>query len=344
MEEYREITALNQSILKKILDSPQEFLKAKRKQEERDPTTEEHFIFGSMVDIMLTGTKEEFDKKYAVLKDDVKCTESISVVVEGVFRDHLYLENAGQVSLKELPDLILQHCKYANYQSNWKDETRVTKIIELGSKYFEVLKTTVGKTVVSQSEYAKAVNCKAALQVDQFTREFVVQKAKPNREFLDKFIIQFEWKGYNIKGELDRIVIDHDKKTITPIDFKTTSKSVNNFVSDFWYYRYDFQAAVYFRGLTLSEIPAIEELLKNGYKLENFLYIVVEKNLNNSPMIFSISNKVIDVGFSGGILSTNKKLEGFEQAMSRYEFAETNNSWDYPMEYYNNNGSIILEV
>jgi len=344
MEDYREITALNQSILKKILDSPQEFLKAKKRQEERDPSTEEHFVFGSMVDIMLTGTKEEFDNKYVVLKDDVKCSEAVSSIVEGVFNDHLHLEDAGLVVLESLPDLILQHCKYANYQANWKDETKVNKIIELGSKYFEALKTTVGKTVVSQFEYAKAVNCKAALQVDQFTREFVVKKAKPNRDFLDKFIIQFEWRGHNIKGELDRIIVDHDKKTITPIDFKTTGKSVNNFISDFWYFRYDFQAAVYFRGLLLSNIPKIDELIEQGYKLENFLYIVVEKNLTNSPMIFTISNKVIDTGFSGGVLSNNKELEGFEQAILRYEFAENNNAWDYPQEYYNNGGYILVEA
>jgi hypothetical protein len=340
---YREINALNQSILKKILNSPQEFVKAKRKQETREESVGDHFLFGSIVDLMLTGSKKEFDEKYAVIDDNVSCTEAVKAIVDGVFLDYLDLEDNDFLTLESLQASVLQNCRYQNYQSKWKDETKVTKIIELGSEYFEILKTTKGKTVVSQTEYAKAVNCKAALQVDQFTREFVVEKSKPNREFLDKFIIEFEWQGHKIKGELDRVVIDHDAKTITPIDFKTTGKSVNNFVSDFWYYRYDFQAAVYHRGIMLSDNAFIEKLISAGYKLKDFLYIVVEKNLSNPPMVFNISGKVIDLGFSGGTLSNGKQLDGFEQAIMRYEFAISNDAWNYPMEYYDNGGSIFVE-
>lgn len=341
--EYREIDALNQSILKKILESPQEFLKAKRRQETREESTGDHFLFGSIVDLMLTGSKKEFDAKYAVIDDETSCSEAVKAIVDGVFLDYLDLEDNDFLSLESLKDSVLQHCKYQNYQAKWKDETRINKIIELGSDYFEVLKTTKGKTVVSQTEYAKAVNCKAALQVDQFTREFVVEKSKPNREFLDKFIIKFEWKGYNIKGELDRVIIDHDAKTITPIDFKTTGKSINSFVSDFWYYRYDFQAAVYHRGIMLSDNELIDKLIEDGYRLKDFLYIVVEKNLSNPPMVFTISPRVLDVGFSGGTLSNGKQLDGFEQAIMRYEFAMNNDAWHYPMEYYDNGGSIFIE-
>lgn len=342
--EYREINALNQSLLKKILYSPQSFLQAKRIQEEGRKTTEEHFIFGSIVDIMLTGTKEEFDSKYKVIKDEIKCSESVKNVVDGIIEEFnsLGITDLSGVTLDAINDKILQQCKYQNYQSNWKDDTRVSKIIELGSGYFEEMKLTVGKTVVSETEYAKAVACKMALMQDKYTREYVVKNAKPNREFLDKFIIEFNWRDYDIKGELDRVIIDHDAKRIIPIDFKTTGKSVMGFNSDFWHHRYDFQAAVYKFGLGLNDM--IADYLNKDYYISEFLYIVVEKELTLSPMIFKVNQRVIDVGFSGGTLSNGKSLDGFEQAMLRYEFADKNNAWEYPMEYYDNDGEMYIEL
>ena len=62
--EYKTLKGVNQSILKKILIHPQEFLKAKARQENTRDSTESHFLFGSVVDIMLTGNKDEFDSKY----------------------------------------------------------------------------------------------------------------------------------------------------------------------------------------------------------------------------------------------------------------------------------------
>jgi hypothetical protein len=76
MEDYRRMQKLNQSLLKKILISPRSFLEAQKKYQQQDDSTEEHFVFGSMVDLMLTGTKAEFDEKYYRVSDDVKCSEA----------------------------------------------------------------------------------------------------------------------------------------------------------------------------------------------------------------------------------------------------------------------------
>ena len=340
--EYREIDALNQSSLKKILESPQSYLQAKKAQQENRKTTEEHFIFGSVLDIMLTGTKEEFESKYAVMDDSLKCSESVKAVIDNIIEECDSLNtDLTDVTLDSLRDLILQHCNYLALYPTWKDDTKVNKIIELGTGYFEEVKVTIGKTIISETEYAKAVACKMALASDKYTREFVVKLHNPNRTFFDKLIIEFNWRGYNIKGELDRVIVDHNTKTIIPIDFKTTSKNILGFNSDFWYYRYDFQAAVYKYGLTLHD--SITKYLDKGYKISDFLYIVVEKNLFHSPMIFRVNQKVIDIGFSGGTLSNGKSLDGFEQAMLRYEYAMENNAWEYPMEYYDNEGVLFIE-
>jgi hypothetical protein len=341
MGEYRELKKLNQSLLKEILISPKAFLEAKRRQETSEKSDQEHFIFGTMVDIMLTGTKEEFDKKFFRVADDVKCSESVKAIVDGVF-DEASQDITPVEDLDKYPDLIVKHCRYLGYQPKWGDEAKVKAIVTAGAKYFDVLRKGVGKTLVSETEYSNAVSCKVALQVDQFTRPFVDRKYDIDVEFLDKPIVEFELNGLEIKGELDRVVINHATQLITPIDFKTTGKSIHGFESDFWYYRYDFQAATYRTGLPTHS--RIKELLKAGYTLGPFHYIVVEKSLKNAPLIFIVTPEVHTIGLAGGERSNGKILDGLTQALARYKYAEENNAWDYPMEYYENNGRVMIEV
>jgi hypothetical protein len=329
---YREMRGLNQSSLKKILVSPQEYLKAINKQE--DEATPEHFLFGTVVDIMLTGSKDEFDEKFVKIPDETKCSDAVKAIVDDV-------ANFAQVEvLTDAREEILIICNNNNYQSNWKDDTRIDKIIKEGSEYFDLLKSIAGKTPITESEYAKAVNAVMALKADKYTQMYT--RKQKDVEYLDKFIVCFGYEGEEIKGELDRVVINHKTKTITPIDFKTTGKSMLGFNYDFWQFRYDFQAAVYTYGL--QRHSDIINLLGQGYTLNNFLYIVVEKSLIYNPQIFEVHKAITKIGWEGGTLSNGRRLEGFVQAVQRYQFATKNDAWDYSQEYYENEGKLFIEV
>ena len=334
MIDYKTISALNQSTLKQILISPKAYVEAKERQEARVESSEQHFVFGSLVDMMLTESKEAFDKKYAVIPDDTGVSETIAKIVKGVY-DEMYEETP--TNLEDYPEEILNHCNYELYQPRWKDETRVNKIIEQGSKYFDILKKCGTKTIITESEYAKAVNCVMALRSDVHTSEYCQKKSDdPNIEIIDKHVVVFEYEHLEFKGELDRIIVNHQEKTITPIDFKTTSKSVLNFENSFWHFRYDFQAAVYSLGLTRDKSDRLKSYYEDGYSFKPMLYIVVETFLKNPPMVFEISKEVINTGLYGNVDKVPKlkeNLEGFYQAIKRFKYATEYDAWDYPMEY-----------
>ena len=334
MIDYQTISALNQSTLKKILISPQEYIKAKERQLAKDESTEQHFVFGSLVDSLLTETKQDFDNKYAVVPDDTGVSETIAKIVKGVYDD---MYEKTPTNLEDYPGEILKHCNYELYQSRWKDETRFKKIVEQGSKYFDILKKCGTRTIITESEYAKAVNCVMALRSDKFTGPYCQKKSSNDHiEIIDKHVVQFKYSGLEFKGEIDRIIIDHKNQTITPIDFKTTGKSVLNFENSFWHFRYDFQAAVYDLGLHLDKSEKLQKYYQNGYSINRFLYIVVETHLNNNPMIFEITKTVLEVGIKG-----NKEYEGFNKAIERYKYATENDAWEYPMEYYKQGKNVI---
>lgn len=342
MIDYQTISALNQSTLKQILISPQAYIKAKERQLARVESTEQHFVFGSVVDMLLTESKEDFDKKYAVIPDDTGVTEVIGRIIKGLYDK---INNAGGSlawgALEDYPKEILKHCNYELYQSRWKDETRINKIVEQGSKYFDILKKCGTKSIITETEYAKAVNCVMALRGDKHTSKYCQKKSNnPDIEIINKHVVVFEHKGLEFKGELDRVIVDHKEKVIIPIDFKTTSKSVLNFENSFWFYRYDFQAAVYSLGLSLDKSERLQKYYQDGYSIKPILYIVVETFLNNPPMVFEISKSAIDVGLYGGkgIITRDPKIkgnhEGFQQAIDRFKYATDNDAWDYNREYH----------
>jgi hypothetical protein len=333
--EYRQLPGVNQSSLKKILVSPQSYLQAVKSQAEPDDDKEDHFVFGGVLDVMLVGNKEEFDRQYVKIPDDTKCSDTIKSIISTVYNSVTVEE---KLPLSNYSDTILSVAREQGYQDKYKDDTLIATVIKQGEDYFKLLSKIAGKTPVTETDYAKAVSCKMALIADKFTNPYV--KAGKEIEFLNRFIIQFEYEGVNIKGELDRVIINHKQKTVTPLDFKSTGKSVYTFKYDFFKYRYDFQAAVYRQGLFNDE--RIKTLLEEGYTITPFVFVVVEKDLKNNPMVFVVSPEVESIGLVGGVTSEGKELEGFTQAMQRYKYHEENNLWDYPAEYYLNEGYLLI--
>src|SRR5690606_3930768 len=134
MEKYKDIDATNQSSLKKILIHPKSYLQAKKKQERDDEEIPDHFVFGSVVDIMLTGRKEEFDEQFVRIPDSTKCSDTLKVIIDDVF-SHLneFADEIGDViilELKEYKKHILKSARANNYYNNRKDDSLIELIIK----------------------------------------------------------------------------------------------------------------------------------------------------------------------------------------------------------------------
>lgn len=333
MMEYRIIDKLNQSLLKEILKSPQAYVKAKEKYTEQDDVTPAHFVFGSAVDHLVT-EDIEFTDKFHIMGESL-ISDTVKKIV-----DHVWSE----VMVNDLNDAyesIVRACGYEKYGQAWKEETRVNKIIDQGNDYFHSLKASAGKTIISQSDYGKAVTCHASMIADPYISKYLCVPTgylKGNQELIKKKVIEFEYRDIEFKCELDLVYIDHLKKMITPIDVKTIGTSVYSFPYNFWKYRYDFQAAVY----TYAIHAAMSDLIDKGYKVDLFKFIVCEKDSYNKPMIYTTTEDILNIGMNGGTSPNGTTYEGFEQAIERYKYHMEKDNWDYPMEYYES-GEMSLE-
>jgi len=330
--DYRTIDKENQSLLKEILKSPQAYRRAKEKYENPEDVIPAHFVFGSAVD-HLTTEDTPIENNFYIMGESA-ISDTIKKIV-----DHVHEEIAGwKDKLEDCSEAIVRSCSFEQYGQAWKEDTRIKKVVETGSGYYADLLACAGKTIISQEDYTKAVNCNNALRNDDFTGQYF--NPGENQQLLKKVVIQFTYHDVEMKCELDLVFIDHDTKQIYPIDIKTIGTSVYAFKGSFWKYRYDFQAAVYFYAC----LGEYYELLEKGYKLMPFRFLVVEKENYNPPLIFTTSEEILNIGMNGGTNSDCKYYEGFEQAIDRYKYHIENNTWDYPMEYLENQGQIIISV
>lgn len=332
MIEYKTIDKLNQSLLKEILKSPGAFLRAQERYKE-ETTTPAHYVFGSAVDHLVTEDIDFTDSFYIMGESSV--SDSIKKIIDIVYEE-VKDEN---FSLSESYESIVRACSYEQYGQSWKEETRIKKILEQGSDYFKALKESVGKIVIFSNDYSKAVIAHAALISDPYISLYL--KPREGQELVKKKVIEFTYEDIEMKCELDLVFIDHNTQEITPIDLKTIGTTIYNFSYNFWKYRYDLQAAVYDFAVrqSLKKVPNLE-----NYKVNFFKFFVVEKDAINSPMIFTTDESILKKGYYGGTLSNGREIEGFFRAMERYKYHITTDKWNYPMEYYEQKGEIILTI
>lgn len=338
--EYRKLDKMNQSLLKQILKHPVTFLQTQEKFIQKLENEEQgiiekipdHFLFGTLVDHMLTEDTPLEDKFY-IMKSTKLPSDAIVEIVNLVFNEY-----ASTSELSAHETAILEASARMAYGQSWKPETLVKKIVEAGSDYFLILQESANKIIISQEDYNKAVMVRAALKSDAMISPLL--NSSKSVELIKKPVFEFSYKGIDFKGEGDLISVIHSLKEIHPIDIKTMSGHIYQFENNFWSYRYDFQGAFYTKGI--ESYPRIKELLAEGYKLMPFKFIVADKECMYKPMIFTMSHSALQVGINGGIVN-GKQLEGIKQAIERYTFHKENNKWDYPMEYYINS-EMFIEV
>lgn len=311
VKEYFETASLNQSTLKELENGLGAFLSSvykREKEKQENKATPEHFLIGGAVDLILTGEEGEFDKAYHVSRLSKKPSEAEITIISHVFHE---LEVAGVVK-----DMEFQHCEnsildaaneYA-WQPRWKDETRVAKLIEAGTAYFEDMKEALGKDILTVEQYEKITNIVNSLRTNWRTSKFFDRadmEEMPNIDFYYQLPIYFEIDGLPCKALMDFVVVIKSNKgeilNISPYDLKTMSGNTIGFLSSLKQRRYDIQAAWYTR--------ALQHHFKTD-KISRFRFIVESTTSVGNPLVFEINDATLKHGNEGSPQKEIKALDG----------------------------------
>lgn len=179
-------------------------------------------VFGSAVDSIITGGQEEFDERFMVAEFP-STSDTVTKIVKSLFNQ--YGNKYRNISL--IPDnLVIVETESSNYQMNWKPETRAKVIKEKGEDYYNLLFLAGDRTVLDTQTYKDVCNAVSVLKNSESTK-FYFAENNPFEPEIERFY-QLKFKaclnGINYRCMFDELIVDHNNKTIQPIDLKTSCK------------------------------------------------------------------------------------------------------------------------
>jgi len=122
-------------------------------------------------------------------------------------------------------------------------------------------------------------------------------------------------KAYGLKGIIDNLVIDHDKKIIYVNDIKTTSKDLKDFPETIEYYSYWLQAIIYM--IIVNHLYG--DLTGQGYQTK-FHFVVIDRTFQSYA--FPVSEETL-----------NKWLDRFQDCIAKAEWHYKNRSYELPYDF-----------
>ena len=298
----------------------------------KDKKDSQALRFGSLTDTIMTEPETLGDR--FVIAEFSKPSDTITKIVTNIW------ENSDKTitRLEKInPDIILRYINDENYQNNWKDTTRINKVVEEGQEYFGLLGLSTNKVLMSQYDYNAAVQCVETLKIHPYTRKFFYISPL-HRHLEGHFQLKFRLRlgKYIIRCMFDRIVVDHNAKTIQPIDLKTTGKSEEEFENSFRDWRYYLQASMY--SFILRKVCVEDDYYKD-FTVLPFMFICINR-YNLKPLVWVDENSIYDKSEREDV--DGKKLKPWYVLLERLVWHMENSAYDYSYESYKSEGIRVL--
>ena len=244
IEEYFNSKRISQSTLKAVVFGG--------KQVDSDLYYKENlnFLRGSLVDNMLSLSKEEFDSIYYISTLDKKPSDTIMSIIKEYYDTH---GDKPGINKQELLEII----RRVGYNNRMSDDKIVAKVISESEGYYNELLLAEDKQVVSLEEINSA-----NILVDKLKQSEALSKIFGGDEdtiVIYQVPIYFDYKNIEGKALLDGIFINKKTKEWFIFDIKTMSSPIIKFIDNFKRFRYDFQIAYYQNAVN---IVSLKEILK----------------------------------------------------------------------------------
>jgi hypothetical protein len=195
-----------------------------------------------------------------------------------------------------------------------------------------------GLTVVTTEDIANADRTVTELKTNFVTKEVINLVNSVRYTVLNQFQIEgYSVDGHLFKSMMDKIVIDHNEKTIQVYDLKCVW-AVENFYEEYYLYRRSYiQAYLYLKAaisLTLQDEY-------HGYRVENPKFIVCDSTNYFNPLIYTITDADIIDAYNG-FEHKGRVYPGVNALIQNLEWAIANDTWNISKENYINNGVVNI--
>lgn len=292
-----------------------------------------HFKIGSAVDVWITQGKTNFDEQYFT-SEGGKPSDAMMSIAHMIFDNVMFDDVPTNMVLEDISDeQILSALDFHKYQGRWKTDTRIQKVKDECSEYFEELKMSFGKTILTDIESTLVYNIVMSFKSGKYTAKYFQPKLMCDT--LYQVPIYFTVDGIPCKALLDMVIIDHNVKKVYPIDIKTMGDFTINFPWTVKGRGYNIQGAFYTEALIQlkeggGKTPIVEFPDISGYDIMGFKFLVETtkfyknpltdevKYYTGKPLVFALSHELMQYGKVG-----RPALESTARAMSNSQGSES---------------------
>tara|TARA_R110000851_G_scaffold315229_2_gene477559 strand:- start:8710 stop:9744 length:1035 start_codon:yes stop_codon:yes gene_type:complete len=327
MDELNELFEINQISdfalsYSRLSDFDRNGAKALNKQ--RSQLTGEGVKIGSLVDDLLLN-KSNFKKLY-YLYDGVKPTATLGKLCD------IVIQNYKRPPSKKT---LLKIAKKNKFWSKWSEE-KVLQAFDIPEfwDYIKASFTSKRKTLVTTPDIELSNELVNILETHEYSKYIITNSMKHYNQF--KFNI--EYKGFILRGIIDKVLVDHKTKTVRFIDLKTGKGDSNEFVSSFLKWRYYLQAAVYVRAF--KEVCKTLKLIDYTLLPFQFLYIGRSEKL---PIVFTVTKRWQKAAAYGFTTTAGYTYRGLYELLDLVRWHIDNKVFDMTRTVYESNGSILLD-
>ena len=292
------------SSLNKLLWNPQAFYQmyVLGNKEEK---TDSYLVNGKIIHTLLL-EEHKFNDQFIVSPSKLP-NDNTKIVLDRVFAHAQELQKNGdtRTELADYENAVLDVLLDMNlHQSLKTDQQRIDKInTQDAINYWEFMKNKGSKILIDQATYDF---CKTGVDLIKMNNQVSTLLGLDTNDFSNKEVFnelsltaKMNNKPFNIKGIIDNLVIDHDKKTIYINDVKTTSKDLKDFHESIEFYNYSLQAAIYCSLIGIKFINLIDA----GYKMK-FHFVVIDKSYQVYP--FPVSDSTLNNWLSKLLIQLDK--------------------------------------
>jgi|TARA_R110000822_G_scaffold152112_4_gene291303 hypothetical protein len=279
---------------------------------------------GSLVDDLLLNT-HNFDKLY-YLYDGSKPTATLGKLCDIVTDNY-----------KRTPALttLLKIAKRNGFWLKWsKDKVKEAINTPEFWSYIKAVFVSRSKILVTTPDIELAENLVSILRTHEYSKHIIENSMEHHNQF--KFNI--DYNGFILRGIIDKVIIDHETKTVRLIDLKTGQGTGAEFVSSFIKWRYYLQEAVYMK--SFKEICKLQNL--KGYKLLPFQFLYIGRS-EQLPLLFTVTKTWHKAALKGFTTTAGYRYRGLHELLERIRWHVDNKVFDITKEVYESKGSVLLD-
>lgn len=198
-----------------------------------------------------------------------------------------------------------------------------------------------GLTVVTSENVTHAQNIVQELKTN-FVTSGVINLISDKRYTIHN---QFQVEGYSVYGHLfksmmDKVVIDHNERTIQVYDLKCTW-SVENFYEEYYLYRRSYiQAYLYYQACKSLTFKERNDL--HGYTVLYPKFIVCDSTNYFNPLVYTMTlSDILDA--EDGFEHKGRNYPGVKEIIENLIWARANNIWNISRKNHINNGEVNIK-